>query len=275
MPPNAETLRTTNLRTAILSTAALLPFLLSLVFHAIGPAAAETAGGPDRPALTFNQYLVNFGDRPVEPQQFVFARFGFKNNSDRTAVITELKPSCGCLNPRLDKRTYQPGQTGEFFLRVQTANEQPGPKEYFLKLLYEDPQPREATLTLKVVLPEQKVVIEPKALMFYQLGSEPTTREITVTDYRARPLNVIGVESSSELVTAKLDAVDCDAQGNRRLRVSITVAGQVPSGRHRALVTILSDDPVYDKLQVPLLVQGPSSVQNTRRNTGPKRPQRQ
>lgn len=275
MPPNAETLRTTNLRTAILSTAALLPFLLSLVFHAIGPAAAETAGGPDRPALTFNQYLVNFGDRPVEPQRFVFARFGFKNNSDRTALITELKPSCGCLNPRLDKRTYQPGQTGEFFLRVQTANEQPGPKEYFLKLLYEDPQPREATLTLKVVLPERKVVIQPKALMFYQLGTEPTIQTITVTDYRTRPLHVIGVESSSELVTAELGTVDRDDAGNRRLRVSVTVAGQVPPGRHRALVTILTGDPIYGKLQVPLLVQGPSSEQSARRNTGLTHPQRQ
>ncbi len=256
MPPNAETVRKTNLRTAILPTAALLPFLLSLVAHTNDPAQAEAAKGPDRPALTFNQYLVNFGDRPVEPQRFVFARFGFENRSNRTATITELKPSCGCLDPRLEKRVYHPGETNEFFLRVQTANEEPGPKEYFVKLLYEDPQPREVTLTLKVVLPEQKVVVRPKALIVYQLGTEPTTQEIIVTDYRTRPLHVTGIESSSELVTAEFGAIDRDVEGNRRLHVSVTVAAHVPPGRHRALVTILTDDPVYGKLQVPLLIQG-------------------
>ena len=41
------------------------------------------------------------------------AVFRFTNESDRPAVITRLKSSCGCTVPELEKREYAPGESGE------------------------------------------------------------------------------------------------------------------------------------------------------------------
>ena len=41
------------------------------------------------------------------------ASYKFTNESDETVVITNLKSSCGCTVPELEKREYAPGESGE------------------------------------------------------------------------------------------------------------------------------------------------------------------
>lgn len=238
----------------ILWGVALAPFWSALFLQAHPRPACATAQAPPRPALAFDQYLVNL--REIEPQPYALAHFRFTNRGTRPAVVRELKPSCGCLKPRLDKREYAPGESGAFFLRVQTANEQPGPKEYFLDLRYDDPEPREVRLTFQVVLPQERVAVRPKALVFYQFGDQPTRQELTVADCRSRTLSVTAVESSSPLVAGFISEADVDPDGTRIQRISVEVAGDVPPGRHRALVTIHTDDATYPRLEVPLLIVG-------------------
>lgn len=240
-----------------LAAAAAVPFGLALVAHAVGPVPQRPQpAAPDRPALAFDQYMVNFG--PIEPVGTVAARFGFTNHSGHPVEIRELKPSCGCLRPYLRKHTFQPDESGEFYVRVQTANEEPGPHEYYVDMLYADPQPRDVRLTFKVVLPEQQVTVRPKALIFYQLSGRPTTRELMVTDARGKSgLRLTGVETSSKLVSAVIGPVERGASGIRRIPVAVTVEGRVPPGRHRVLVTLQTNDSDYPQLRVPLRIYGP------------------
>jgi hypothetical protein len=236
------------------AAAALLPFALSVVFHGIGPHAQSAVPAAPRAALVFDQYQVDLGE--AAPAAFAVAEFRFANRSNRTVAIRDLQPSCGCLTPRLEKRIYGPNETGTFLLRVQTANEEPGPKQYWVKLRYDDPDPRAVELSFKVVLPQEKVVVRPKALIFYQLGEKPTSQEVAVIDYRGKGLGIVGVESSSPLVSVEVLDPEKDADGNHRQRVSITVTGAVPTGRHNALVNIVTDDAVYQTLRVPLVIEG-------------------
>ncbi len=251
--------------------AAALPFALSIIFHTIGPHGQQFSQAAEPPALAFDQYLVNLRD--VQPSRYVFARFGFTNTSKHTVKIKQLKPSCGCLNPQLKKRRYEPNESGEFYLRVQTANEKPGPNEYFCTVLYEDIQPREVELRFKVTLPNKTVIVRPKALIFYQFGSEPTTREIVVTDYRQQQLEILGVNCSSTLAKVALGKVESDHQGQRRHKVLVTVV-EVPQGRHQALVTIFTNDPEFSQLRVPLLLQGPGEKPHRLGTTLPYRSHR-
>ena len=128
---------------------AAFPFLISIVFHASGQTAQTPQSTSVPPSLAFDQYLVNLGPVPVPPRPIVLAHFPFMNRGTQPAVITELIPSCGCLNPQLEKRSYEPGESGEFLLRVVTTREEPGPKEYSVRVLYQDPQPLEVELTFK------------------------------------------------------------------------------------------------------------------------------
>ncbi len=236
---------------------AVVPFGVAIVVHASGPRPQNLAPPRDLPSLAFHQHLVDL--REVDPDQpLAFARYSFTNTSDRPVRITDLEPSCGCLKPQLRKDVYLPGETGEFFLRVQTTTETAGPKEYVVKVRYEDPQPREIDLSFRVTLPERHVVVEPRALLFYQNSSNTTTRTVMISDHRDKPFRVTEVASSSEWVTAEIGSSTVDAKGVRHTEIDITAAGDVASGRHNGVITVTTDDESFRKVQIPVTVMGPS-----------------
>lgn len=234
-----------------------VPFVLSLLTRAGGVAPHPAAAPPARAALAFDQYLVDLGN--VTPSEEVFAHFGFANAGDSAVNITELIPSCGCLQPQLKRNVYQAGETGHFILRVQTANQEAGPKEYRVRVKYTDPQPREAEVLFRVTLPDNQVLVRPRALAFYQMSGQPTTQEIEVLDSRPEGLVVQSVRSSTEMATVELGDPEVDDQNRLKWRVKVTAAGAVPPGRWDGVVTIATSDPTYPRLRVPLIIQGPTS----------------
>jgi len=241
---------------AILLLAGLTPFGMALVAQAVGTQARPQPVDV-RPALVFDQYLVNLGR--VTPRREHAARFVFTNLSDRPVHIKQLKPSCGCLNPNLEKRDFHPHETGEFFLRVQTANEQPGPKTYHCAVLYDDTDSREVDLAFKLVLPQDTVTVRPRSLILYALGDAPIVKDILVTDYRQHPLQVLGVECSLDVANVTLGERTQDDRGSVQQAVVVRT-GPVPVGRHRGVITILTDDPDFSPLRVPLWIERPDAA---------------
>lgn len=237
----------------VVMIAACLPFVLAIMAHARGFTASPIANAKLRPALAFEQYMVDLGEAP--PSEQVTARFAFTNMSSRPVKIREYQPSCGCLQPRLLKKEYQSSESGEFLLRVQTANEAPGPKEYTLTVKYDDPEPREVVLLFRVTLPDNQVTVRPRALIFYQLSDTPTTQEIIVSDRRPLPLRLEGVTCSADFASVDVGETDVDENGHRRMRVLVTAKGDIPTGRHRALVKIFTNDATYQELKVPLIIE--------------------
>ena len=233
---------------------ALIPLGLAVFFNLAGPTAQQVAEGAERPALAFDQYLVNLGKAPLG-KQFLGAKFRFTNSSSNTVRITKLEPSCGCLNPRLEKREYEPNESGDFLVRVETPNEAPGPKEYTVIVHYTDPAPRQAELFFKVVLPEKQVVVRPRSLIFSQSGTDATTHDAYVIDYRAQPLRVTDVKSTSELVAVELGDVTRNDDGSWQQHLIITVSGDVPPGVHWPLVIITTNDEEFQHLKIPLQIR--------------------
>lgn len=241
---------------------ALLPFGASLAFHAREPQPQPGPQAMDRASLVFQQYLVNL--REIEPTREATADFAFTNTGRRPVTITALEPSCGCLQPRLDKRTYAPGESGIFSTRIQTATEKPGPKEYTITVRYSDPTPRETRLTFKVTLPERQIVVEPRGLMVYQFGeAAPVEREIMVTDLRGRALLVTSAQASTAWATARVAGSDEDANGHHRTRIVVTVREDVPAGVHHGHVTIRTTDPEFSQLVVPLSIERRETLDRT------------
>jgi hypothetical protein len=236
---------------------ALCPFAASLGFHFIGPRTAASAAVQERPALAFDQYAVNLG--PIEPMSLAEGKFRFTNTSDRTVKITELRPSCGCMNPQLEKREYAPGETGQFSVQVATAGEKPGPRHYTVTMEYLDPEPQSVLLTFRLELPPRQLYITPRALLVYQFGEEPTTKDILVTDNRPHPADVTGVESRADFVTAELAGTETDAEGVQSTRIHVTI-GSVPLGVHNALLKVRTSDPEFPVLNVPVRVHRQASI---------------
>lgn len=234
---------------------ACLPLLLAMAVHWMGPEAQAAPESRQLPSLAFSQYLVDEGAPPVRP--VYTANFYFHNTSEKVVTIKELRPSCGCLNPKLEKKEYQPGEEGHFSIRVDPTKEKPGPREYFVDVVYEDPQPQEIRVTYKLVLPQKSVEITPKALVFYQLSNQETVQDVKISDYRSRHFKILSMESTSPLVRAMLVNEQEDDAGNKHHELQVIVNGKVPEGTSRAIINIQTDDPQFNRLQIPIIVSGP------------------
>lgn len=236
----------------LMATLAVVPFLLSVLVHTARPSMPLVIPSPDRPALAFDQYLVDLGE--IEPTTEVRGLFHFENRGRTTVEIREVVPSCGCLTPQISSHALAPGEVGRIVLRMQPASELPGRKEYYADVRYSDGQPRETRLTFRLEIPEQHLSVKPKALLVYQSGDQPTMQTLTVTDNRPDPARILGATVNSPFVQVRLQAERQEPGVGRQTEFEIAVSGELPVGEHKALVTIETSDPLSPKLRVPLLL---------------------
>lgn len=236
------------------ATVIAVPVVWAVIAHALGSVPRPTAAAPRRPALAFMQHLVDLGH--VTPSEEVFANFEFTNRSDRMVTIRKLVPSCGCLQPELRKWVYYPGESGHFLLRVQTANQVAGAKEYDVAVQYEDPEPQETKVVFRVHLPENQVFIRPRALELTLLGaSTPTVRDVEIIDRRPEPLTIAKVDCTrSHVVTLSPVTTVVDELGHTRFRFQVTIPGDLPEGHVEAMLRVWTRDPSYRVLRVPLRI---------------------
>lgn len=236
----------------LLALAALVPAAWSVL------AASQTANTPavpvsGKPGLVFDQYLVNL--REVPQSRYVSAHFGFTNTSSQQVKITSLSPSCGCLQPQLTQRVYEPGESGQFYVKVDVLGREPGPQDFTVTMKYEDSRPREQALTFRFQLPEEKVVVRPRALLLYLTGDQAVTKDVFISDYRERPLKVVKAEAFTPDVTVQVADNRLDAEGHPAISVTITASGKFPTGKQTGMVTLHTDDETYPQIQIPIMIQ--------------------
>lgn len=258
---------------SLLAALATLPFILSIAVHAIGSTPREPTGSVEpRPALVFNQYLVDMGRDPVAPRPIVYGHFTFRNVSDRPVEIAELVPSCGCLQPVLENqnlgskayadasasepvglRIFQPGQIGGFTVKIQTASESPGAREYRVVVKYKDPEPRETLVTFRMVLPTKQVYVQPKAVLVYILGDKPVTQTITLTDERRKKIEIESIATSLDFLEITVDEPRT-VGARHEIPIKVFVPA-IPPGKHEGLIRIKTNDPKFEEIRVPVIVQ--------------------
>lgn len=235
-----------------------IPFFAALVGHFVAVRPVPMADAAPRPPLAFNQYTLDL--RTVPPRPLVREHFDFTNVGTGPLSITELEPSCACLNPQLrgDKRVYAPGERGRFYVFMQTAREQPGPHSYTVTVKYADPQPREVVVEFRLTLPEMKVTLDPPEVYFYQLSGADDERTIHVSDRRGRQLKVLAADCSLEGVRVEVQSPEMSPDGEERTPLKVFVPGEYAPGRHKGYINIVTDDPEFKELRAAILVEGPS-----------------
>ena len=262
-------------RAAMLGLALLLPALISLG-HTLASSPSQPAiAGAQRPALAFDQYMVNMGEPPVQ-RAIHEAQFHFDNRSDRPVKITDLKPSCGCLTPKIvgfnaqhrhvEQKEFAPGEHGVLAMGIRPAKETPGEKSYTVAVSYDDGQPRTEILEFRITLPKKKLTVEPNELYFYQVSGEPDSRLVTVSDFRDKPVQVTAVttlaggpkEQSLPLdgVVASLGTVSVGPDGETNWPIQVDVAPNLPSGQQKGWLVITTTDPDNSTVKIPIVLFG-------------------
>ena len=167
----------------------------------------------------------------------------------------------------VEQKIIAPGERSRFMLWIQSASQSPGNKQYTCKAFYgpagvPDVE-HEADLVFRITLPEQSVVVTPKALIFHQPNSQVTEHFLEVTDLRFPRLRVVDATTRSKLVNVSvvpsIELTTAERDEGVVARVKVLV-GAVPPGRHNAVVQILTSDQEFDVLEIPVLIHGPAAT---------------
>lgn len=240
---------------------ALLPAAFGFGHSLLGPQLSHAEPAPTRAPLAFHQYQVNLGR--VEPKRDHYARFTFTNHGNKPIELRKLETSCGCLTQHQSKKIVDAGEQGEFFLRIQSANQEPGAKQYTCKAIYgpvdEPAVSYETDLRFLITLPELTVVVRPRVLVFHQPNGNLTTHAVTITDLREKPLRILKASCDEKFVSVRIDPEsplhEADREAGVVGRIEVSV-GEVPKGRHECEVRVITSDPEFNLLRIPVRVHG-------------------
>jgi hypothetical protein len=108
-------------------------------------------------------------------------------------------------------------------------------------------QLRQQTLEVHAEL-FREVSVEPAKLALYTDAA--LTHAVVVSDSRRRKLKVRHAQTASR----HLQVAVAPGDGEGVYRVSVTVRPDAPAGRHEEVLSILTDDPDYPELRVPVTV---------------------
>jgi hypothetical protein len=204
-----------------------------------------------RAELLFSRPSIQVGD--VRCGTALVQPFEFTNHGPDAVEIVQLRPSCGCLTPRLAQSRYQAGEHGTLQVEINTLSQAAGPHRWPVRVFYRSGgQDHETTLEVvgRVIT---EISVEPSSLAL--IATSNLEREIVLTDSRPKKLRVTGVVTTSELLAADLVDRSVD-QATTRIRLQARAVQA--EGRHEEAILIRTDDPDYRELRISVTLIGES-----------------
>ena len=135
--------------------------------------------------------------------------FAFKNEGESVVEISEIKTTCGCTTAKLEKMTYEPGESGLIEGIFSVGNRQ-GKQEKKVRVLTKDLAQPEIQLVLKLNIP-QLVTMKP-ALLLWRVDSEPKAKILTISPNAELGAKILSVECESpDFVVESLPQVEGSA----------------------------------------------------------------
>ncbi|HEV3383705.1 MAG TPA: hypothetical protein VG097_02755, partial [Gemmata sp.] len=98
----------------------------------------------------------------------------------------------------------------------------------------------------------REIILSPPQLGFSTTAGASQT--LTLTDQRARPLKIIKASTSSTFLTAEIGPRVDAAGGVHTQTVSVKLSEGAPTGHRDEAIVLLTDDPDYPELRVPVRV---------------------
>ena len=184
----------------------------------------------------------------------VVANYAFENVGEEPVKIMSVKPSCGCTTAELEKRIYQPGETGVINTTFELG-EQSGLQMKAILVTTEGSELQPEILELLVHIPEL-VEVEPDFAQWWP-NEEKEKKTITLTASHIDTFQITKVESQNPQFKATLEVLD----PGKNYQISVTPPDAIPNatGTLRIFTDIPSETgPV--KFTIPVGVGLPDGV---------------
>ncbi|MFO0864223.1 MAG: DUF1573 domain-containing protein [Gemmataceae bacterium] len=200
-----------------------------------------------RAELVVESPIVDLGE--VRGGQRVSATFNLRNVGTGPIDLLDLERSCGCVEPKWRQRTIAAGANTSIVIELRTLGQTEGSRTWPAQILY-----REAGMTRKTPIAmrgelKHDLVVHPAHLAI--AVKRELSQEIVVQDRRPQPLRILAART--EVKGVSLEMHD---EGNGRTRIVVRAkAEDLPSDRQAGTATLLTNDPVYDRLEIPLTIQ--------------------
>ena len=200
--------------------------------------------------LHFPQVTADLGQ--VRGATMLAHRFTFTNSGPDAVEIIETRPTCGCSTSSLEKRSYQPGESGTLVLEINTLSQPAGNNTWGVHVHYRVGEQMRETLLCVTGHVIKDVTVQPAAMTVQTDAA--LAHEIVITDIRPRPLSITAVDTTCSWLKAQPLAVGHDASGHWLGKVRVAIAADCPEGRHNERVDIFTDDPDYRDLRIPVTI---------------------
>jgi len=187
------------------------------------PEADANAPGPQ---IRFDKMVHDFGD--VGPGTSNTCEFGFKNVGEALLKIIEVKPDCGCTIFTLEKKEYEPGESGVLKIKFY-ASTVAGPTTKHITVISNDKAAPTLTLTLKATI-VARVDYQPKTLNLLLKDEDKALPKVTLTSIDGRPFSVTSVKSTANAISTDFDASVEATKFVLQLKVDKTQLQRVANG---------------------------------------------
>lgn len=203
------------------------------------PAATAPAGAG--PEISFDEKAHEFG--VISDDKNVDYQFKFKNTGKGTLTITNTQGSCGCTVPQLDKKSYEPGESGEIKVVFHPQGKS-GPQHTTVTVTSNDATKPQVVLELKSDI-RPLVAIEPRVLNLGQVPKgKAQTLKATITS-RLKDVSIVSATPNIAAIDAKvLPGVEAEINGEKVMQypIEVTVPANAPVGQVIGNIAIRTSD---------------------------------
>jgi hypothetical protein len=154
------------------------------------------------PAIKIENPVHDFGE--IRPKSVHKGVFKFKNIGDGILKISKVQSTCGCTVPKLKKKEYAPGESGEVKVTYTSPIKEGKISPKKLYILSNDPKNKKAPLTIKanVVL---AVNFNPKKLTLKLKSEDQSVKPIIIKSKDGKPFSIRSFKSTNNAITASFD----------------------------------------------------------------------
>lgn len=223
--------------------------LVALSFLAFAPASAYAQFGPMEndvqsaievyAELTLEQSAVDLGTISDEEPKTV--KVGFKNSGTGTLTISDLKGSCGCTVPQLQKKDYKPGEGGVIEITFNPHGKRDAQHTTVTITSNDRVKPNASVAINSVVRPN--VMWDPQVVAFNQVGKGKGGKQVLTITSRLENFDITEVTTTNpaafeaKVLETKSETMP-DGKSAFVSKVEVTLKPETPVGMAQANMTL-------------------------------------